>query len=60
MNQIKGPVKFRNSNGKLIELPQMVVKRIRDPLIKEETLGIYIAGQNWYVEDEYINDLDKK
>ncbi|KAM3134972.1 hypothetical protein pb186bvf_012972 [Paramecium bursaria] len=60
LNQIKGPVKFRNSNGKLIELPQMVVKRIRDPLIKEETLGIYIAGQNWNVEDEYINDLDKK
>ncbi len=63
MNQLKSQkaqIKFRTSNGKLIELPLLLVKNIKDPLIQEETYGIYIHQQNWIVEDEFQADLDKK
>lgn len=36
MNQLKSQktqIKFRSSNGKLIELPLLLVKNIKDPLI---------------------------
>ncbi|CAD8048790.1 unnamed protein product [Paramecium primaurelia] len=63
MNQLKSQkqqIKFRSSNGKLIELPLLQVKNIKDPLIQEETYGIYIYQQNWIVEDEFQPELDKK
>lgn len=42
LKSLKHPIKFRNSNGKLIELPQIFIKSIQDPLIKETTYGIYL------------------
>lgn len=33
---------------------------MRDPLINEQTTGIYISGNKWAAEDEMINDLESK
>ncbi|CAD8140976.1 unnamed protein product [Paramecium pentaurelia] len=56
----KQVTKFGSSFGKSVELPIIQVIKIKDPLIQEETQGIYFQKQNWHVEDEFQQDLDQK
>lgn len=34
-------------------MPVLVVKQVRDPMIGEESPGIYFSDTPWLVEDEY-------